>query len=52
LCIACREIHVKVYRIMYQITGDDIFVHCILDGRRDIQDLLQKRLLRIPRLSG
>jgi toxin ParE1/3/4 len=46
-----REIHVKVYRIIYQITGADIFVHCILDGRRDIQDLLQERLLRTPRLS-
>jgi toxin ParE1/3/4 len=49
---AYREIHVKVYRIIYQITGADIFVHCILDGRRDIQDLLQERLLRTPRLSG
>jgi toxin ParE1/3/4 len=46
-----REIHVKVYRIIYQIIGPDVFVHCFLDGRRDIQDLLQERLLRIPRLS-
>jgi len=46
-----REIHVKVYRVIYQIIGPDVFVHCILDGRRDIQDLLQERLLRSPRLS-
>jgi toxin ParE1/3/4 len=49
---AYREIHVKVYRIIYQAIGDDVFVHCILDGRRDIEDVLQERLLRIPRLSG
>jgi hypothetical protein len=26
-------------------------VHCVLDGRRDIEDLLQERLLRTPRSS-
>ena len=46
-----REIHVKVYRIIYQVIGADVFVHSILDGRRDIQDLLQERLLRTLRLS-
>ena len=46
-----REIHVKVYRIIYQVIGADVFVHSIFDGRRDIQDLLQERLLRTPRLS-
>jgi toxin ParE1/3/4 len=49
---AYRQIHVKVYRIIYQTIGDDVFVHCILDGRRDIEDLLQERLLRTPQLSG
>ena len=48
---AYREIHVKVYRIIYQIIGPDVFVHCVLDGRRDLQDLLQERLLRTPRWS-
>lgn len=41
-----REIHCKVYRIIYQVIGSDIFVHCVLDGRRDIQDMLQQRLSR------
>lgn len=41
-----REIHWKVYRIIYTIEGDEVFVHCILDGRRDVQELLQQRLLR------
>jgi len=41
-----REIHLKIYRIIYEIIGYDVFVHCVLDGRRDLQDLLQQRLLR------
>jgi toxin ParE1/3/4 len=41
------EIHHKPYRIIYKIVNDEIFVHCILDGRRDIQKLLQERLIRI-----
>ena len=48
---AYREIHVKVYRIIYQIIGPDVFVHCVLDGWRDLQDFLQERLLRTPRWS-
>jgi toxin ParE1/3/4 len=40
------EIHYKPYRIIYQVIGDDIYIHCILDGRRDMQTLLQERLLR------
>jgi toxin ParE1/3/4 len=43
-----REIHLKVYRIIYQVIGSDVFVHCILDGRRDLKDLLHERLLRTP----
>jgi toxin ParE1/3/4 len=48
---AYREIHAKIYRIIYQIIGSDVFVHCVLDGRRDLQDLLHERLIRAPRLS-
>lgn len=40
-----RQIHFKVYRIIYQIIDSNVFVHCVLDGRRDLQDLLQQRLL-------
>ena len=40
------EIHFKPYRIIYQIIGNEVYIHSILDGRRDIQDILQKRLLR------
>lgn len=40
------EIHYKPYRIIYQVIDKNVYVHCILDGRRDLQDLLEKRLLR------
>lgn len=40
------EVHFKPYRVIYQILGQDVWVHCIVDGRRDMQTLLQRRLLR------
>lgn len=40
------EIHHKSYKIIYQIIEDRVFVHCILDGRRGLLDLLHRRLLR------
>ncbi len=43
---AFREVHFKPYRVIYEIQGKTVFVHCILDGRRDLQDLLERRLLR------
>ncbi|NQU28950.1 MAG: type II toxin-antitoxin system RelE/ParE family toxin [Candidatus Marinimicrobia bacterium] len=41
-----REIHFKPYRIIYQIIESDVFIHCVLDSRRDLEDLVQERLLR------
>jgi toxin ParE1/3/4 len=41
-----REVFFKPYRIIYQIVKSNVYVHCILDGRRDLQDLLQQRVLR------
>jgi len=41
-----REVHCKPYRIVYSILGTEVIVHCILDGRRDMQALLHQRLLR------
>jgi toxin ParE1/3/4 len=40
------EIHYKPYRIIYRIIKREVFINCIIDGRRDIQKLLQERLLR------
>jgi toxin ParE1/3/4 len=41
-----RELIFKPYRIIYSVTRSEVFVHCILDGRRDLQDLLEEKLLR------
>ncbi len=41
-----REIFVRPYRIIYRSTSEDVYVLVIADGRRDMQMLLQRRLLR------
>jgi toxin ParE1/3/4 len=41
-----REIRFKPYRIFYSIDRATVSIHCVLDGRRDMQILLQERLLR------
>ena len=41
-----REIFFKPYRIIYEVAGETVCVHCILDGQRDLVDLLQERVLR------
>jgi toxin ParE1/3/4 len=43
---SCQEVHFKPYRVIYEVIGRDVVVHCILDGRRDMQSLLERRLLR------
>ena len=44
--LSYREIHFKPYRIIYQVIESNVYIYCILDGRRDLQELLEKRLLR------
>lgn len=41
-----REIYFKPYRIIYRVIGDIVYVMVIADGRRDMQTLLQRRLLQ------
>jgi toxin ParE1/3/4 len=41
-----REIFFKPYRILYRIVDARIYVLLVADGRRDMQSLLQRRLLR------
>ena len=41
-----REIHFKPYRIIYQVVESKVYVHCVLDGHRELQKLLEHRLLR------
>ncbi len=40
-----REIFFKPYRVIYRVAGDVVHVLLIADGRRDMQTLLQRRLL-------
>jgi len=41
-----REVFFKPYRLIYRVMGDAVYVLLIADGRRDMQTLLQIRLLR------
>lgn len=41
-----KETHYKPFRIIYEIRKSEVFVHCVFDGRRDLQELLQNRVLR------
>jgi len=41
-----REVYFKPYRVIYEVIRQDVFIHCILDGRRDMQSLLERRLIR------
>jgi toxin ParE1/3/4 len=41
-----REIFFKPYRIIYRVMGKNVYVMVIADGRRDMQTLLQRRLLQ------
>ena len=41
-----REIEYKPYRVIYRIEEKRVIVYCVLDGRRDMQSLLQRRLVR------
>jgi len=40
-----REIFFKPYRIIYRVMDKNVYVLLIADGRRDMQTLLQRRLL-------
>src|SRR5262249_33993462 len=38
-----REVHFKPYRVIYRVMKTRVVVYCVLDGRRDMQSLLQRR---------
>jgi toxin ParE1/3/4 len=42
-----REIFLKPYRIIYRVMAENLYVLAIADGRRDMQALLQRRLLAV-----
>lgn len=41
-----REIFFKPYRIIYRVMAESVYVMVIADGGRDMQALLQRRLLQ------
>ena len=41
-----RELFFKPYRILYRVLEKRVYVQVIADGRRDMQSLLQRRLLQ------
>ena len=41
-----REVFFKPYRIIYRVTGNNVYVLVIVDGRRDMRVLLEWRLLQ------
>jgi toxin ParE1/3/4 len=41
----CRQIVIKNYRVIYQIIGKVVIIHGIIDGRRNLREVLRQRLL-------
>ena len=42
-----REVYFKPYRLVYQIIKKTVYIMLIVDGRRDMQTLLSRRLLDV-----
>ena len=40
-----RQSFFKPYRVIYRVTGRQVIIYMIADGRRDMQSLLARRLL-------
>lgn len=40
------EIHYKPYRIIYEIKKEITYIHSVLDARRNVQEILNERILR------
>jgi len=44
---AFRQVLSGKNRIIYQVRGDTVFIHLVIDTRRDLQALLQRIVLRL-----
>lgn len=40
-----RQAAFKPYRVIYRVTGSQVIIYLIADGRRDMQSVLARRLL-------
>ena len=42
-----RELIQGYYRIIYEISNDTVNVHTIIDGRRDFEDIIISKIMRL-----
>jgi toxin ParE1/3/4 len=42
-----RQVFFKPYRLIYRVVGKNVVIYLIVDGRRDLQSLLSRRLLDV-----
>lgn len=40
-----RQTAFKPYRVIYRVTGSQVIIYLVADGRRDMQSVLSRRLL-------
>jgi toxin ParE1/3/4 len=40
-----RFVYFKPYKIIYRVSGESVLIYLVADGRRDMQNLLARRLL-------
>lgn len=42
-----REVFFRLFRVIYRVPGNNVYVYVIADGKRDMQTLLSRRLLGV-----
>jgi plasmid stabilization system protein ParE len=47
-----RELIIPPYRLLYRGRGSDVLVLAVFDGRRNLEDVLLDRLLRVEEEEG
>jgi len=47
-----RELMSSVWRIMYKVDSDTVYIMAVFDSRQNIEDLLLQKLLRSPILTS
>ena len=41
-----REIIQDYYRIIYEINNDEVYIHAVIDGRRNFEDIIISKIMR------
>jgi toxin ParE1/3/4 len=44
MALEYRQVFFKPYRVIYEVRHNEVIVHLIVDGRRNLQSLLLRRL--------